>query len=202
MAGAMVLAGCGTQQAAQTTASSSQASSASSEATAETSEASVYDQDMEAYADIIGGLEAGQAYAFADMDENHDALLVAADVYDDLDGNKVAIAATIYGFDKDGNIMEYGTVESTDTGYPLSVVDGCLIFGGNHHIGMEFIDEENGSIITKEDASETFDKDGNATYYYFSLEEEFEGEVEDNSHMSDLNGKYADATPIVFTVVE
>jgi len=158
------------------------------------------EKNLETYQDIIGNLEKGQAYGFANMAENYDALLVANEVYSDQDGHVLSTAATIYGLDKDGNIMEYGTVESTSTAYPLSTVDGALIFGSHHHVATNIL--RDGALLTKEDALEKFDSDGKATYYYFSLEEEFEGQVEDDKQFASLNAKYEDAIPVNFTVVE
>jgi hypothetical protein len=56
--------------------------------------------------------------------------------------------------------------------------------------------------VTKEDAEETFDEDGNATYYYFSLDDEFEGEVDDDSHLMQLFDEYGEADVVDFTVIE
>ena len=55
--------------------------------------------DLSSYEAIISQLKSGQAYAFADIDKDHDALLVTNYIYDNLDGNMAAIEATVYGYD-------------------------------------------------------------------------------------------------------
>lgn len=160
-------------------------------------------EDMKAYASIIETIPSGSAYAFAHISENANALLVTDYTYTYEEDLIAAIDATIYFLDADGNPKEYGKVMSDGTGYPLSLSDNLyLMYGGNHHMAKTFIDAANGSMMTKEDAEEVFDTDGNATYYYFSLDEEFEGEVEDNSKLTPLYDEFHNATIIPFTVVE
>lgn len=159
-------------------------------------------QKEDPYDKIIKGLKPGQAYAYADFSTEHEALLVTDGVFENGDGTMAAIDATIYGYDAEGKIMEYGTVMSEGTAYPLAVKDGYLYFGGNHHMSKEFLDESVSSVMTKEDATEVFDEDANATYYYFSLDDKFEGEVKDDSHLLSLFGEYGEAKVVGFKVVE
>lgn len=118
--------------------------SETSEETAET--ASVYEQDLAAYADVIEGLKEGTAYAFADLCEGYDALLVteAPITFDKL---TEAAAATVYGFDKDGNVKELGTIESTTTSMPITVKDGYAYTGGHHDMSRASIDEKNAKLV-------------------------------------------------------
>lgn len=203
----MAVIGCGHKEAAATEATTvaeaTTAAEVTSEAETETEAAEVQAPvlaDEEAYAEIISALPKGQFYAFADIDAKNDALLVTENTFEMEDGVKAAIDAKIYGLGDDGEIIEYGEVFSEGTAYPLSVYEGCLMFGGNHHVGMEYI--ENGCMVTKEDADEVFDEKGNAKYFYFSLDDKFEGEVENNEKLTALYDKYADAVVIDFTEVE
>ena len=160
------------------------------------------DSMLETFDSIIGSLEPGQAYAFAEIDADNDVLLITNGTYDNRDGNMAAIDAIIYGYGADQKIMEYGQVMSEGTAYPLAQKDGYIYFGGGHHVGKEYIDESVSSIITKEDASETFDNNGKATYYYFSLDPKYEGEVADDTNLFRLFDEYSKATIINFTIVE
>ena len=54
-------------------------------------------------------------------------------------------------------------------------------------------------MLTKEDAVETFDKDGNAYYYYFSIDDGYAGAVEDESRLYGLFDEMAAAEVISFT---
>ena len=159
-------------------------------------------QKKDPYDEIIAGLKTGQAYAFADISTEHEALLVTDGVFENGDGTMAAIDATIYGYDAEGKIIEYGTVMSEGTAYPLAVKEGYLYFGGNHHMGKEYLDESISSVMTKEDATEVFDADAKATYYYFSLDDKFEGEVKDDSHLLSLFEEYGEAKAVGFKMVK
>ena len=62
------------------------------------------------YDTIIGYLSDDCYYAFADMDKEHDALLVAEKntVFDNGDGTMASTEATVYGYDAKGNIKYMG----------------------------------------------------------------------------------------------
>ena len=62
---------------------------------------------MDDYNDIIKDLPKGSAYAFADMAEDQDALLVAENPIE-FDGKVEAAKATVYAKDKDGNVKKMG----------------------------------------------------------------------------------------------
>ena len=195
MAATVVFSGCGSKE----------ADTDAADTTEETEEAEVtspYETDQEAFDMILRHLEPGQVYAYADIDEKHDALLVASGSFDNGDGNMAAIDATIYGFDKNGELMEYGKVESSSTAYPLAVADGCLFYGGNHDMSKVYIDEENGSLITKEYASETFDEDGNASYSYMSVADGKESTPEDDSKLQAMYEEYSTAIVVNFQAQE
>ena len=111
---------------------------------------SPYEADMKLYKSVIDALPEGAFYAFADMNENHDALLVAENTYaDPEDGTLLAIAAKVYGLDKDGNIKEYGTVESGGTANPLMTKDHHLYYGGHHYMSKASIDESASKLVVE-----------------------------------------------------
>lgn len=160
-------------------------------------------QNETLYEDVINSLKSGQAYAFASIaGDEYDALIVADEVYDNGDGTRIATSATLYGVDADGNLMQYGKVFSEGPTYPLSVYeDTYLLSGSKERVSKVFIDIQNGAMCTKEDASAHIGDDGKVHYFYFSLDEEFEGEVQDDSHLVQLFKEYGTATPINFTVI-
>ena len=109
-------------------------------------------------------LEAGMAYTNAPIDKDG-ALLVASGAFDDLDGHMAAIDAEVYIYSDDS--IEYaGYAESGGTAYPLSEKDGKLYAAGNHFVTKYAV--TNGKLAVMETARETFDTDGNVTYYYDS----------------------------------
>lgn len=153
--------------------------------------------DLEKYDSVISNLKEDQYYAFADICKDYDVLLVADSVFDNGNGEMESISAKLYGLDENDKVFELGEVSSTGTAYPLAVYDGCLMFGGHHRVAEVFAD--GGSMITKKDASEEFDQTGAAKYFYFDLDEKFEGEVEDDSKFMAMWEDYEKATIISFT---
>lgn len=160
---------------------------------------------LERYDSVISQLKPGQAYGFVDMCSEYDVLLVADDeygVYDDQNGNKAAIAATIYGISPEGNVEEFSKVNSGGTAYPLAAYDGCLMVVNNASTMMEFIDPEVCSVITKKCVEVSYDEDGNASYSYMDADTQTDGVTDDDSMMNEMYDMYKDAVVINFTVVE
>ena len=177
------------------------AQAATEPAAEESTLASRYEDDMARYQTVIDGLQDGQAYGFADISDV-DVLLVADHVYDNLDGNMVAMKADVYCINGSDEVVKYGTVESTDSGYPLYVTaDKCLMFGGNHKLTKVYVDIEAGAIITFQEFTETFNADGEATYHYLSMDEGIDEDVEDDSAHVAMLEQYETGTPVNFTTV-
>ena len=109
-----------------------------------------YEDDTESYSAVIESLPSGSYYAFADMSPDHDALLVTGSVFDNLDGTLAAVEATVYGFDRNGAIKEYGTVKSGGTANPLAVKDSELYCAHHQYIDKVRIDESASQMITDE----------------------------------------------------
>ena len=158
-------------------------------------------KNIESLDSIIVSLEPGQGYAIVNIGTKNDVLLVSSGIYEYEAGKMTAMDAFIYGYDSKNSIMEYGEVVSTGTSCPLSVKDGFLYFGGGHQVDKIYVDEASSSIIIKEFAAETFDINGNITYHYSSSDENFEGEVENDSNLMRLFDEYADAEIVEFTLV-
>lgn len=113
--------------------------------TAKVETMSVYEKDQEIYKDIIAAFPSGTAYAFADMSEDQDALLVAENPIE-FDGKVEAAKATVYAKDKDGNVKKMGTVESTTTSLPLVAYDHAVYFGSHHSMSKASIDTEHSKM--------------------------------------------------------
>lgn len=114
-----------------------------------------YEKAMEEYASVLETLPEDHFFAFADMSSEHDALLVAGpeDTFTGPEDVPQAIRAKVYGFDKDGNIKEYGTVESGGTANPLAAKDGELYMAGHHFTHSARIDEAASELAVNEEAS-------------------------------------------------
>lgn len=152
---------------------------ATPEATTEVTQQAVdspYELNMKNYESFIKSLPAGGYYAFAAMDKDHDALLVTDAVFQDGD-KTLASEATVYGYDKDGNIVEYGDVLGGGTAYPLSVKDNNLYFGNKTSMTKVTIEEYRNAMRI--------------------VDRETEGAALDA-----LYAEFEDATPVEFTKVE
>ena len=145
--------------------------------------------DLEKYDSVISKLTKNQYYAFAEIGEDYDALLVADGVYDNGDGNMAAIDAKVYGFGNDGKLYEAGSVWSDGTAYPLAVYDKSIMFGGNHRMTMACV--RDGSVIIEKEAYEEFDEQGNATYRYHEGDIDNIKEVEDDSILVEMYDIYS-----------
>ena len=155
---AAMITGCGgkntdvpdTQEAQQT----------ESDTEAEAEAPAAIEVDMANYESIIASLPEGYYYAFADIDKDNDALLVAEPdaVFEDLEGNKNAKAARIYGYDNNGNIKEYGYIESGSTANPLAVKEGKVYYASHDTLSTAYIDEASSELVTSEsDSFEDYD---------------------------------------------
>ena len=112
----------------------------------------IYDYDT-----ILQYLSDDAYYAYADMDELNDALLITTSdfVFDDGD-IKAATEASVFGYDKNGMIVEYGYVAGGGTATPLACKDSILFYGGRDYMNKVHIDENAGEMIT--DEGEYFDE--------------------------------------------
>ena len=162
---------------------------------------SVVEKDAAAYDAVISKLKKGESYAFADIDSENDALLTTDYTYDNLDGNRASIKATVYGFDKNGSLVNYGDVESSGTAYPLSAKDGYLYVAGKINVTKYYIDESKSEFVKAEEAYGKFDKDGNVTYYYGKDGKEAK-EAKDDTELTRLFDEYMNAVIINFTEAE
>ena len=157
--------------------------------------------DEALYADFISQLEEGQGYAFAEMGLPQDVILVSSGIYT-ADGDEYsAIEATVYGLNDKDEIMEYGTLASRSTAYPLAARNGFVYSGSHHSMERYTIDAETGKLVLAACASESFTQEGDSfkpTYYYFSSEEHLDGEQPDDSRMAKMIEEYMSLKPLNF----
>lgn len=161
----------------------------------ESSVTSPFLEDLEKYDSIISTLTTDQYYAFADVGDGYDVLLVTDGVYDNLDGNMAAIDATVYGLNN-GKPCYAGNVWSDGTAYPIAVYENMLMFGGNHSMKMANVIDA--SVIIQKEAYEEFDEKGNATYFLNEGDIDNIKELEDNSVLTEMFEIYGKALVINF----
>lgn len=118
-----------------------------------------------AYAKIIRELPEGSAYAFVDMNKDHTALLVTKETFE-FDGDLEAFEGTVYGYDADGNIKEYGKVSGGGTANPFTVKDGALYFASHHSASKATIDESKSKMVVDTVSDEDQDAFDNLFHDY------------------------------------
>ena len=137
-----------------------------------------YLRALEMYKDKLEEAPKEMYYAFADMDEDFDALLLTEkedDVFTDNEGNHYAVGAAVYAPDKDGNIISYGRVESGGTAIPLSIKDRKIYHGNHSELFTSTLNKDNGEIDTT--SSTSFDDlDDNVMEIVFSPVSELDEE--------------------------
>jgi len=129
-------------------------------------------------------------------------LLVASGAFDDLDGHMAAIDAEVYIY-TDDSIAYAGYAESGGTAYPLAEKDGKLYSAGNHFVTKYAVTD--GKLAVMETAGETFDTDGNATYYYDSDDGGDYSDLEQNEAKKiydSLWEEYSNADILIFDTIK
>lgn len=155
------------------------------------------EKNFNSYASILNNLKDGQAYAFVDMSDSIDALLVTSQTYRYDSKTVAAIEATVYGLNSRGKVVECGKVSSSGTAYPLAIGNSnhCLYYGSGHSVKKVTL-KNNTSLYTVESASEEFDSSGRATYYFNGAT------VSNNSYLKRLYTEWYQNSKIVnFTTI-
>lgn len=167
--------------------------------------------EFDSYEEVIGYLEAGQAYTYVDvLGSEKPILLVTEGTYDNQDGKNDAVSISAYVYLEDENGVSCGSmIASEGTAYPIAVKDGLLYTAGGHMIEADCISQETHALMVKSYISEDFDENGTAHYTGFIRSsnqvyedgKEIDGADEDHQYQA-LWDEYADAEIVNFTVVQ
>ncbi len=109
---------------------------------------SPFENDLEQYKDILSSLPKDSYFAFVEMGEGSDVLLVTKE--DSVFGEeqkKMSTEATVYAPDKDGKIIEYGDVYSGGTAYPFGVKDKKLYYANHTQELSAYVDEAESKLV-------------------------------------------------------
>lgn len=167
---------------------------------------------FESYDEIISLLKPGMSYGYAEILGADEPVLIVnmSDVYDNEDGNKVAIDATPYIKKGDGSVYAGSVLVSEGTAYPISVLDGIIYTGGGHFVEGSCITNnvETPGIMNIFNLYEEYDDEGNVSYGGFIrdtndvMQDGAEVAADDNKPLADAFSAYEKAEPVIFTVVE
>ncbi|MCR5627111.1 MAG: hypothetical protein K6F99_07325 [Lachnospiraceae bacterium] len=138
---------------------------------------SPYEKALEIYKDEIAHSNADTYAAFADLDDECEALLICSndDIFTDDEGNIYSTAATVYCLDAEGDVSSFGTVSSGTTALPLAVKDHTLYTGNHNELFSTTLDREN--ISLKEESSENFDAVEDAVQITFTPISELQAQI-------------------------
>lgn len=196
---AMVLSGCGKQQAADTTdetavqTEETQTGETKDEDQAETEEENGTEEEMsgdeelpddipnsfveeqsgktefDSYDDLISNLTEGQAYAYITLTGYEGDVLLITDQTYDDNGSTAAMMADIYL--KNNEKVTYASiVGGSGTAYPVRYADGVLYTAGEHEFSSYFVSEETQGVMVKDYVIESFDENGTVSYTGFLRE--------------------------------
>ncbi len=147
------------------------------------------------FTNMLDDFKKGMGYANVELGDT-DVFLASTAAYKDENDKKYSIDASLFMY-TDTGIVYLGKIESAGTAYPLAVADGCIYTCGHHNVEKYTV--KDGKLITVEEAVETFDNDGNASYTY-STDKDGEKTVEDDSELTRLFDEYGKAEIVEFYV--
>ena len=107
--------------------------------------------EFDSYEEVIGYLEAGQAYTYVDvLGSEEPILLITEGTYDNQDGKNDAVSISAYVYLEDENGVSCGSmIASEGTAYPIAVKDGLLYTAGGHMIEADCISQETHALMVK-----------------------------------------------------
>ena len=121
-------------------------------------------EGKDTFTQIVDALPDGTGYTNEKVGDE-DVLLVASATIDAGGEYPEAYDAEVFWYDN-GAPAYLGYVTSGGTAYPLMIKDGKLYTAGNHFVKKFVITD--GKLMVMEEAGETFNTEGEATYYYDS----------------------------------
>jgi len=171
---------------------------------------------FESYDEVIGYLEGTEAYALVKVKGyDGEVLLVADDVYDNLDGNMVSIKAVPYVMEPSGVVKADSLLSSDGTAYPISIGEDGLVYVSENRtiiaqrIGNNGTEDSEGFIIVNYISATEYDSDWNPLKVHgFHRDPEIANILENDSVDYDENDveaykeaadNYYYASPVNFT---
>ncbi|MBO4900648.1 MAG: hypothetical protein J5509_10210 [Lachnospiraceae bacterium] len=121
-------------------------------------------EGKDTFTQIVDALPDGTGYTNEKVGDE-DVLLVAGMTFEAGEEYPWAIDSEIFWYDN-GTPAYLGYVTSGGTAYPLMIKDGKLYTAGNHFVQKYVVTD--GKLMIMEEAIETFNTDGEATYTYDS----------------------------------
>ena len=151
-------------------------------------------EGCDTFTQIVDQLEKGRGYANVSL-QGGDVLLVAENTFEATDRQHTSMGAEVFVY-LDGAPAYAGYTASTSSANPIAVKDGALYTGGHHFVRKSVL--KDGQLVILEEASETFDAQGKATYHLVSGEERSEDQEKAKAALDRLSQEYSEAEMILF----
>ena len=149
------------------------------------------------FTNMIDDFKPGMGYANEKVGDT-DVFFVSTGCYNGENETKNAIDSSLFVYDYAADKIAYiGQVYSTGTAYPITISDGYIFVGGHHNV-FKYMVKDN-KLVVAEEASEVFDTNGNATYYY-AADGANAQEVKDDSELTRLFEEYFAGKPVEYSV--
>lgn len=147
--------------------------------------------------EVKASLEAGVGIAEVKLANCEHPILFVADETYEYEGVNAASDVSVYAYDSDGKVYMYGWLSSDSENMPITVSDEYFYVADDEYVEKDFVDETQGYMLSKEEAM-IEEEDGKTTYYVYSYDDDFEGEVDDDTVFKRLMQEYKDATVLSF----
>lgn len=135
----------------------------------------------------------GKYYAMIDCGGNYPVLLVTDHVYDDHE-MQVSILSDVY-YTVDEKTEKIAEISSDGTAYPIAYDNTGIYLASGHEVQRYSINDKMSTLDFAESFRETFDTDGNSTYFHKTeLEEE---EITEDEYIEGFK-KYSEAKIVSF----
>jgi hypothetical protein len=148
----------------------------------------------EVYSKVVEENLDGKCYALVDLGLSEKCLLISDGPFDFYDGVKGAVTSEVYGVDSEGNVIEFGLVQSDGSGYLLAVETPYLYVSGGHHIDMLQPNVKKGTLDVYEGARIEYTE---TTDMYYYTKDSVETEVDDISGFDELFNRRSDKGQII-----
>ena len=149
-------------------------------------------KEAEGEAQEPGFLKEGQSYAYVELKHGAAPILLVTDGTYGYNGLEASFNSEVYGQDGEGNWQKLQVIAGSGTAYPIRYDRSGIYVTGGHFAAYYSMDWENMTLVREEYAAETFDVDGNVTYFYAG-DGKRERSVEDNRYLVALYDRYEKA---------
>ena len=164
----------------------------------ENSEPDFNTEDYDTFTQVVDkALTEGEGYSNVTLGET-DVLLFSTGTFGGYDFDAASDAGVLM-YDKDGKIVYLGLLQAVGSATPLALKDGMIYTMGHHYAGKHTV--KDGTLVTVEEAWETYDSDGSSTWHSIKDNSEIQGKDAEEAFNA-LFKEYDEAEIIAFDTIK